>query len=58
MNRGEVPGESYVWELAPEEPTPSPTPTYATGLITPVPTYAKGLITPTPTYATGLLGGE
>ncbi|WP_052418637.1 chitinase [Methanolacinia paynteri] len=53
MNRGEVPGVSYVWELAPEEPTPSPT--QATGLITPTPTYSKGLITPTPTHATGLI---
>ncbi|ADN37298.1 Chitinase [Methanolacinia petrolearia DSM 11571] len=53
MNRGEVPGVSYVWELAPEEPTPSPT--RATGLITPTPTYSKGLITPTPTRATGLI---
>lgn len=67
MNRNEVPGESFVWELAPEEPIPEPTyatglitpaPTYATGLITPSPTYATGLLTPTPTYATGLLGGN
>ncbi|MBN2735216.1 MAG: hypothetical protein JXQ82_10250 [Methanomicrobiaceae archaeon] len=60
MNRNEIPGEAYVWELAPEEPkpvpTPTPTPTYATGLL-PKPTYATGLITPTPTPATGLLGG-
>lgn len=66
INRGEVPGESYVWELAPEEPssaptgvpTASPASTYATGLITPTPTYATGLITPSPTQATGLLGGD
>jgi len=67
MNRNEIPGESYVWELAPEEPTPSPTPatglitptsTYKTGLITPTPTKATGLITPTATKATGLLGGD